>query len=296
MDQNIGEIVRKPMKNNKIDVIESKIKSVETENKDIENNRVIEVKSNEIFWNSTMEELKRGYVQEGDTIKCLICGKIFQLGKVYRIDEEFYESWKAAELHVQNAHNSMFEYLLNMNGSFTGVTDVQREVLKLSAEGLSDKEMASELGVATSTIRNHRYKLREKEKQAKLYLIMMELLDESANKKINKLDRGLICDAHKTATTLDDRFNITTEEKLQVIQNYINEDGSLKSYPSKEKKKIIVLEQITRNFNIGKTYPEKEINRILARIYEDYATVRRALIEYGFLSRSNDCKKYWVKE
>ncbi|WP_346884057.1 DUF2087 domain-containing protein [Clostridium sp. UBA4395] len=243
-----------------------------------------------------MEELKKGYIQEDDIIKCLICGKIFQNGKVYRIDEEFYESWKAAELHIQNAHNSMLEYLLNMNGIFTGVTDAQREVLKLFAEGISDKEIASRLGVATSTIRNHRYKLREKEKQAKLYLAMMELLNENTNKKINKLEEGVICDAHKTATTLDDRFNITTEEKLQVIQNYINEDGSLKRYPSKEKKKIIVLEQITRNFTIGKTYPEKEINRILARIYEDYATVRRALIEYGFLSRSNDCKKYWVKE
>ncbi|WP_346937809.1 DUF2087 domain-containing protein [uncultured Clostridium sp.] len=256
----------------------------------------MDVKSNEIFWNATMEDLKRGYIQQGDTIKCLICGKIFQLGKVYMIDEEFYESWKAAELHIQNTHSSMLEYLLNMNGSFTGVSDVQREVLKLFAEGISDKEIASRLGVATSTIRNHRYKLREKEKQSKLYLVMMELLDESTNKKITKLDKGTICDAHKTATTLDYRFNITSEEKIQVIQNYINEDGSLKSYPSKEKKKIIVLEQIMRSFTIGKVYSEKEINRILSRVYEDYATVRRALIEYGFLSRSNDCKSYWVKE
>ncbi|WP_346917499.1 DUF2087 domain-containing protein [Clostridium sp.] len=243
-----------------------------------------------------MEDLKRGYIQQGDTVKCLICGKTFQLGKVYMIDEEFYESWKAAELHIRNTHNSMLEYLLNMNGSFTGVSDVQREVLKLFAEGISDKEIASRLGVATSTIRNHRYKLREKEKQSKLYLVMMELLDESTNKKITKLDKGVICDAHKTATTLDYRFNITNEEKIQVIQNYINEDGSLKSYPSKEKKKIIVLEQIMRSFTTGKVYSEKEINRILSRVYEDYATVRRALIEYGFLSRSNDCKSYWVKE
>ncbi len=284
------------MSNNRVDAKESEIKSVEIANRYIENNRVVDVKSNEIFWNATMEDLKRGYIQQGDTIKCLICGKIFQLGKVYMIDEEFYESWKAAELHIRNTHNSMLEYLLNMNGSFTGVSDVQREVLKLFAEGISDKEIASRLGVAASTIRNHRYKLREKEKQSKLYLVMMELLDESTNRKITKLDKGIICDAHKTATTLDYRFNITSEEKIQVIQNYINEDGSLKSYPSKEKKKIIVLEQIMRSFTTGKVYSEKEINRILSRVYEDYATVRRALIEYGFLSRSNDCKSYWVKE
>ncbi|MEG2739993.1 DUF2087 domain-containing protein, partial [Clostridium sp.] len=31
-------------------------------------------------------------------------------------------------------------------------------------------------------------------------------------------------------------------------------------------------------------------------IYEDYATIRRALVEYGFMKRSNDCSSYWVKE
>jgi|GEM_PF-2648638 len=56
--------------NNKIDIKKSNIKSVDTENKDIKNSGVLEVKSNEIFWNSTMEELKKGYIQEGDTIKC----------------------------------------------------------------------------------------------------------------------------------------------------------------------------------------------------------------------------------
>lgn len=50
------------------------------------------------------------------------------------------------------------------------------------------------------------------------------------------------------------------------------------------------------NFKQGKIYSEKEVNRILKRIYEDNATLRRALIEYGFMERSNDCKSYWVKE
>ncbi|WP_423244952.1 DUF2087 domain-containing protein [Hathewaya massiliensis] len=29
---------------------------------------------------------------------------------------------------------------------------------------------------------------------------------------------------------------------------------------------------------------EKEVNRILQIVYEDYATIRRALIEYGFIT------------
>lgn len=284
------------MSSKKTDMKENKIKSIVIKNEDIKNYVEVDIKTNEMFWNATVDELKNGYIQEGDTIRCLICGKVFQLGKIYRIDEEFYEPWKAAQIHIQDIHNSMLKYLLGMNGSFTGVSEVQRELLKLLVQGISDKEIANKLGVATSTIRNHRYKLREKEKQSKLYLVMMELLAENTNKKITKLDKDVICDSHKTATTLDDRFNTTNREKRQVIKNYINENGSLKSYPSKEKKKIIVLEQLARSFTIGKIYSEKEINIILSRVHEDYVTIRRALIEYGFLSRSDDCKNYWVKE
>lgn len=255
-----------------------------------------EIKNNEEFWNATIDDIKNGYIQSDDSIKCLICGENFTIGKIYKIDSEFYEAKKAAEIHIGEKHNSMLQYLLNMNSSFTGISEVHREIINLFSQGLSDKEISNKLGVATSTIRNHRYKLREKEKQAKLYLAIMDLLAQSTNKKINKLDKGTICDAHKTATTLDDRFNITDEEKIAVIENYMDKSRVLKSYPSREKKKIIVLEEIMKKFESSVIYSEKEINEILKTVYDDFATIRRALIEYGFLSRSNDCRSYWVKE
>ncbi len=124
----------------------------------------------------------------------------------------------------------------------------------------------------------------------------MSLLSENTNRQINKLDKELICDAHKTATSVYDRYNITDKEKQNVIKNYFTPEGALKTYPSKEKRKIIVLEEITKNFKRGKIYSEKEVNRVLSRIFEDYVTIRRALIEYGFLKRTDDCSKYWVKE
>ena len=76
----------------------------------------------------------------------------------------------------------------------------------------------------------------------------------------------------------------------------MDKSGLLKSYPSREKKKIIVLEEIMKRFEGSVIYSEKEINDILKTVYDDFATIRRALIEYGFLSRSNDCRSYWVKE
>jgi transposase-like protein len=252
--------------------------------------------SNKLFWSATIEELRNGFIENDQEYKCIICEAVFQEGRIYEINSELYDARKAVELHIKTNHDSMLGYLLGMNSAFTGLSDVQREVLTLISYGLSDKEVATKLGVAQSTIRNHRYKLRQKEKQAKVFIALMELLSKNTNEGISKLEKEVICDSHKTATTLDDRYNITDKEKEKTIKIYMNDEGALKSYPSKAKKKIIILEEIVKNFSKGKTYSEKEINRILKRIYNDYPAIRRALIEYGFIERTNDCTSYWVKE
>ncbi len=256
----------------------------------------METKLNELFWNANIDEIKKGYVEYEDRFKCIVCGEEYIKGRIYTVDSQLYDSKKTVELHVEEKHESMIGYLLNMNTSFTGITEAQKQLLTLISQGFSDKEIANKLGIATSTIRNHRFKLREKEKQAKMFLAIMELLAKDTNNKLNNTNKGIICDAHKTATALDDRFNITDKEKETVIKNYMDENGALKTYPSKEKKKIIVLEEIMKNFSRGKIYSEKEINRILKRIYDDNATIRRGLIEYGFIERTKDCSSYWVKE
>ncbi|WP_040192056.1 DUF2087 domain-containing protein [Clostridium culturomicium] len=250
----------------------------------------------ELFWDASIDEIKAGYTESSDAYICLVCGKEFIKGEVFPIENRFFDAKKAVELHIEEAHTSMLNYILNMNSSFIGISDVQKNLITHFASKETDKEIAAKLGIAGSTIRNHRYKLREKEKQSKVFLAMMELLAENTKKKISVLEKSTLCDAHKTATTLDDRFNITDKEKAQVIANYMDESGALKTYPSKEKKKIIVLEEIAKNFSKGKHYSEKEINRIIKRIHEDYATIRRALIEYGFLDRNNTGTDYWVND
>lgn len=251
---------------------------------------------NEFFWNASIEEIEKGFIETEEDFKCIVCEESFIKGRIYEVEGNLYDARKTAELHIKEKHQSMLSYLLNMNSNYTGISSSQRAVIELIALGLTDKEIAAKLGIANSTIRNHRYKLREREKQAKLFLATMNLLSKNTNKEINMLEGDAICDPHKGATTLDDRFNITKEEKIKVIKTYVDENGGLKSYPAREKKKIILLEEITKNFNVGKKYSEKEVNRVLKRIYQDYVTIRRALIQYGFLDRSKDCSEYWVKE
>lgn len=63
----------------------------------------------------------------------------------------------------------MLDYLLNMNSGFSGVSEVQKELITMFSNKISDKEISVRLGIATSTIRNHRYKLREKESKLEYF-------------------------------------------------------------------------------------------------------------------------------
>ncbi|SHK26766.1 DUF2087 domain-containing protein [Paramaledivibacter caminithermalis] len=249
---------------------------------------------NGLFWNATIDEIKQGYVynSEFEGYICLICGEKFEKGVIYPQDNTLYDAERAVKKHIELKHGSVFNYLINMNKKYTGLTDVQKELLRYFNEGLSDKEIVKkEGGKSTSTIRNHRFRLKEKEKQAKVFLAIMALLENKSNK-----DEKLI-DIHKGATMVDERYAITNSERESVIKRYFKDEGNGKliSFPRKEKRKIIVLNHISKKFKNNKEYTEKEVNDILKKVDDDYVTLRRYLIEYGFLNRTNDCSSYWVK-
>ncbi len=144
-----------------------------------------------------------------------------------------------------------------------------------------------------STVRNHRFKLKEKEKQAKVFLTIMNLLREKSEEK---LEHNFVS-FHKGAKMVDERYATTEEEKEKILSTYFKEgtDGKLDIFPSKEKRKLIVLQNIMKRFEADRKYSEKEVNEILKAIYSDFATIRRYLIEYGFMNRSKDGSEYWIR-
>ncbi|WP_053075120.1 DUF2087 domain-containing protein [Ornithinibacillus californiensis] len=89
-------------------------------------------------------------------------------------------------------------------------------------------------------------------------------------------------------------LEITSEERDKILTNYIKE-GKLDTFPSKVKRKIIILEYFIQQFEREKDYTEKEVNDKLKGIYEDFVTIRRALVDFGFMERSRDGKEYRVK-
>jgi len=198
-----------------------------------------------------------------------------------------------AALHLREAHGSVLEYLLHRNPGLLGLSEVQLELLRMLAEGCTDKEIAAQKRVSPSTVRNHRFKLREKERQARLFLALMELLRTS--RISSPVDTGF-CHPHPTASMVDARYAVTEEERQAILAACFDEAGALRQWPAREKRKLVVLSAIAEQFKPGRQYTEKEVNRLLGRIYEDFPYLRRLLIEYGFLERTASGSAYWRKE
>lgn len=59
----------------------------------------------------------------------------------------------------------------------------------------------------------------------------------------------------------------------------------LRSIPARRKARVSVLFELLRGFEADRDYPEREVNAILGRAHEDVASLRRELVDYGFLER-----------
>ena len=247
----------------------------------------------DLSWNASPEELKNGYVEEENYYICLLCGKKIEKGIVYPEEGILYKAGRYMRVHIEKVHDSVFEYLIQLDKRLTGLTDHQKSLLQLFYQGKSDGEVQKEMGIGSaSTIRNHRFVLKEKERQAKVFLVLMELLKDK-----NKCSPGYL-PPHKTARLIDDRYNITQEESEKILEKYFPEGtgGPLKTLHMKEKNMLVVLREIAKRFEAKSVYSEREVNAILINAYEDFATLRRYLIEYGFLDRKADGSQYWLKE
>ncbi|GAA4224878.1 hypothetical protein FHR32_006826 [Streptosporangium album] len=81
---------------------------------------------------------------------------------------------------------------------------------------------------------------------------------------------------------------VSPEEK--VLQSFLVK-GRLRAIPTKRDKQLVVLNYIAQVFEPGVRYPEKEVNTVLRAFHDDYAALRRYLIDDGLLSRENNV--YW---
>lgn len=249
-----------------------------------------EMSYNSNIENYTLNEIKNGYHLSCNKkyYVCNFCGKSLSIGEIYQIDGHFYDCLRAMKFHIAQEHDSVVKSILSSDCQYITFTDKQIQQLTLIYQNVSDIEIAKIMNVSPSTVRHQKFMLREKAKQAKMSLAIYELVFQDQKKNLMEIP--------KSARMVDDRFMITQKEEESVVHEFFASLEPLKlgQYPTKAKKKIAVLKRIANEFKSGCVYTEKEVDAILKSIYEfDYATLRRELIDYGFMKRTNNCTKYW---
>lgn len=241
---------------------------------------------------ASVEDIKNGFRQEPSTqnFVCLYCGRVFEEGVIYSLDDLQVVAQKAAKSHVEKEHGGAFAALLELGPQRTGVSEAQEAVLRRIYAGQSDREIAAALGgKSESTVRNHRFQFRKRRKEAKLFLALMEMLE------VRDDEAPRFIDFHADIPNPDDRVIVTTDESKRILRKHFSEEGGLRllSFPGKQKAKLIVLNRLAELFEKGRTYTEAEIDSQLVAAGDESREIRRYLVDYGFLSRKRDGSAYW---
>lgn len=87
------------------------------------------------------------------------------------------------------------------------------------------------------------------------------------------------------------RFAPVPSAEERVLRAFVGPDGRLVSMPAKAGKRRILLDHIVQSFEVGVRYPEPEVNERLLSFTDDYATLRRALVDEQLLDRA--AGTYW---
>ena len=64
-------------------------------------------------------------------------------------------------------------------------------------------------------------------------------------------------------------------------------DGRIKTIPAKRSRRIIIARWLAQRFDREVAYTEREVNAIVQAHHADFATLRREMVDHGFLVRTD---------
>lgn len=142
--------------------------------------------------------------------------------------------------------------------------------------------LAERLGLSTATVSFHLKKLQtsgfvavRREQYYMIYSVKREIFK-------NTLEQLILYKDGEDATEA-----IREEQYRQKVLQTFMPNGICRQMPAQLKKRAIVYREMFSRFEGGRTYPEKEVNRIIETMYNDYCTVRRGFVAMGWMSRNN---------
>jgi predicted transcriptional regulator len=174
---------------------------------------------------------------------------------------------------------------------FRALSDANRLkiVALLAKEPLSVEQLAEMLALSSSTVSHHLAtlaKVRLVSARAEGYYSIYQL-DLDA---LSRMSQRLLAEDTLPAVAADVDMDAYDRK---VLNNYISADGRLKAFPVQRKKQEAILRHIVKAFELGRRYPEKQVNELLSRFSGDTARLRRDLVDSGLMQRQGGGGEYW---
>ncbi len=94
--------------------------------------------------------------------------------------------------------------------------------------------------------------------------------------------------AQPNLAALVPRSELSEDERI--LRTWVK-NGRLVDIPAQEKKKQVVVRWLAEQIDPERRWTEREFNQWLAQFNEDYATLRRYLVDGGYMARENGI--YW---
>ncbi len=150
----------------------------------------------------------------------------------------------------------------------------------ISQKALSAEEIAAAVDLAPATVSHHLGYLRRaglvKEQRQQYYTLF-------------RLDPQPLLDAMRTLAEqpVPDTMADDLEKYDKKVLSTFLVDGKLTAIPAQRKKRDVILRFLARQFEMGREYPEKEVNLTIAEFHDDFATLRRELVDARMMERDH---------
>jgi hypothetical protein len=96
--------------------------------------------------------------------------------------------------------------------------------------------------------------------------------------------------AHVAAAAAPDEFAELDPAAAKVMRAFVR-DGVITQIPTAASKRLVLLDWLAQDFEIGTRYSEQRVNLIIAKRHPDTAAWRRYLVDNDFLDRADG--EYW---
>lgn len=158
----------------------------------------------------------------------------------------------------------------------------------ISERPLTGKELGERLRLTAPTVSHH---------MAKLAAADLIRVTPDGQRRFYTLNEGALRDLTRTISSSETEAvahqdaigdhaadDEEARERAKVLRDFF--DGArLKQIPAQRKKRVVVLQYLVQRFAPEREYPEREVNDLLRDAHADVATLRRELVDYGFLTR-----------